>query len=195
MEWQLFAGMVIVGDTFSESVSPLRFRATGYTIRVPVARMAEVLRQAIEIVVRLRKQTSDFAARILGGAADAKTSAPEVREITALSIEVIGNNIRQVIQLTVASGGTITEWKLSSDIITNCSPAAWDRFLNYRAEYIGPSLRDAWIAADGDPADPDVVYELRSPKGVTGMTLRVPGRLLMPKLRSAIVELFAKMAA
>lgn len=123
-------------------------------------------------------------------------SAPkqDIKEST-VKVEVIDTGDagidRWTMLITITSDIT-TEFGISTPLA--CNEREWDRFLNHGARTIGgPNLRDAWIskASDEDELPDALMYELRSYNPSACLSLLIPGRILLPELRTAVQQLFA----
>jgi hypothetical protein len=238
--WGRQGDTIVISDSSNTTCTPgLCLPATGYTIRVPLARMLEIVKQAIGLVADPKPKIPKWAVSTLdpreqsaavafvetmatmnaqmgivaapgayagiatteshvGGEAETKIDARAPILDADLSIYVLatGDGNDQVLMLTATSGGIVAEWELDGALAASRGPNAWDRLLNHDGDCIGSSsyLSDAWITRYLD-ADNSVMYEIRPRPVLAGMTLHVPGRLLLPKLRPAIAELFRRLAA
>jgi hypothetical protein len=114
--------------------------------------------------------------------------------VTAEIIDVEGDGSDFVIMLTIKIGSLEFEYHLNE--VKNCTAQQWDQFLNHNAPHIGsgPELRNAWMTSYFDDTRDETMYEIWGTAGPgkreTGLTLQIPGRVLLPTLRSAVPTLF-----
>jgi hypothetical protein len=115
--------------------------------------------------------------------------------VAAEIIDVEGDGSDFVIMLTIKIGSLEFEFHLNE--VKSCTAQQWDQFLNHDAPHIGsgPELRNAWMTSYFDDTRNETMYEIWGAAGVpgkreTGLALQIPGRVLLPALRSAVPTLF-----